>query len=104
MKTLTEIKRTHDVCEHMPSQDGDVYVLRHSDGEVWARPTPVRTAIVDTVTERTPLEPDDIEDVEAYVDPGELRDVLTSEEGIVSFDVEGHEVFVDADGAIGVAG
>ncbi len=87
----------------MRPQDGEVYIISDTGDDVWASPTPVSTAIVDAVIARTELEADDLESVDTYVDAAELEDVLSGDEGDVSFQVEGHEVVVGANGDIDVS-
>ena len=88
----------------MSLEDGEVYIMSDDgEGEEWVSPTPASTVIVRAVTAETDLDADDLDDVERYVDPGELRDVLSAEEGTVTFQVEGYAVTVDADGDVDVA-
>jgi hypothetical protein len=87
----------------MQSEDGEVYIITANGNEEWATPTPVGTAIVDAVVDRTDLAQSDIEDIEAYVDLDTLAAVVTGEDDTIEFEIEGHDVFVDADGDIEVA-
>jgi hypothetical protein len=86
----------------MNSEEGEVYVLREGDDE-WVRPTPVEAAIVETLTGRTDLDPDDIDDLDAYVDREELSALLDGErEDDLSFEVQNHRITVDGAGNITV--
>ncbi|WP_302081746.1 HalOD1 output domain-containing protein [Salinibaculum rarum] len=86
----------------MSSEDGEVYVMRAETDEEWVSPKPVRTAITDALTEATALEESDIDTIESYVDLTALRGVLEGEDDDLTFDVEGHDVTVTADGDISV--
>ncbi len=86
----------------MPSENGEAYVIRDAGDDVWERPMPVSTAVVNAVTDATDLAGEDLADLDSYVDVSDLQDVLAAEEGAVEFAVEGHEVRVTADGDIEV--
>jgi len=88
----------------MESDDSEVYIITDAAGDEWFSPKPAGTAIADAVAAETGLDADDIDDIGAYVDPEELREVLGRQEGSVAFQVEGREVTVAADGTIEVAG
>ena len=70
--------------------------------EGWVSPTPVSTAVVEAVTGATALDADDLDDLDSYVDRSDLRDVVSSGDGSLTFAVEGHDVTVSADGSIRV--
>jgi hypothetical protein len=89
----------------MGSDDNEVYIITDAGGNgEWFSPKPADAAIADAVAAETGLDADDLDDIGAYVDPGELRDVLGQREGAVAFRIEGREVTVEADGTIEVAG
>ena len=88
----------------MSQEDGEVYLLHEEGSDGWVSPTPARQAIVDALTDATDLGADDVGDLEDYVDPDDLRDLLANEEGTLSFDVEDHEVTVDSTGTVTFAG
>jgi hypothetical protein len=89
----------------MSQEDGKVYLLREEGSNGWVSPTPARQAIVDALTDATDLGADDVGDLEDYVDPDDLRDLLEDEDaGALSFDVEDHQVTVDSGGTVTIAG
>jgi len=87
----------------MQSENREVYIITANGDEEWATPTPVGTAIVDAVVDRTDLAQSEIEGIEAYVDLDSLAAVVTGDDETIEFEIEGHDVFVDADGGIEVA-
>jgi len=87
--------------------DGELYVLGPGegaeDGEEWVSPRPVDEVVVDVLTDATGLSADDLDDLETYVDHGELATHLDGDrDGPLSFEVEGHDVVVAADGTVDV--
>ena len=86
----------------MSSEDGEVYIMTGAGDEEWVSPTPARTAITDAVTEATSVADGDIDDLETYVDPADLRAVLDSDEDEITFSVEDHDVTVTSGGDIDV--
>lgn len=86
----------------MESDGNDsVYIIRDA-GDEWVNPTPADEAIVDAVTAATDLSPDDVDDVEAYVDPAEFRTLFEGDSTSLTFTVEGYEITVDSTGDIDV--
>lgn len=87
----------------MSSEDSEIYLLSPEEGEDdWVSPTPARSAIVEALARDADLDDDDVDDLEAYVHPNAVREVLESESDTISFEVEGHEVTVDASGEVTV--
>jgi len=77
----------------MPA-DGGLYVFGGgaADGE-WVSPRPVGEAVADAVTATSDLTTDEIDDLEAYVDPADLAAHLDGEaDEAFTFTVEGHTV------------
>jgi hypothetical protein len=87
----------------MGSEENAVYIMQETEGEEWVSPRPVRAAIVEVVTTRTDLAADDLDDIDSYVDPDQVREVIEGDEESVTFTVEGHEVTLSEDGAIELA-
>jgi hypothetical protein len=87
----------------MSSEDGEMYIMSPSGDEDWVSPTPAGAAVAEAVSEATDVSAEEIDDIEAYVDPADLRAVLDGDDENVTFDVEGHDVTVTADGDIDVA-
>lgn len=87
----------------MSSEDGQVYIMSPSGDEEWVSPTPAHTAIADAVTDATELSEGDIDDLETYVELSELRALLDGDGGDLTFEIEGHDITVTADGDIDVA-
>jgi len=86
----------------MKTETGTVYMIRGSDDE-WVSPEPAERVISETVADVTGLAASDIDRIEAYVDTERLRDVVGDGDGErVSFEVEGYEVTVTADGTVTV--
>ena len=86
----------------MPSENGEAYVIRDTDDDVWARPTPVRTAVLDVVVEESHLSREDIADLDEYVDVADLHAILSADDGAVELAIEDCKVRVTADGDIDV--
>lgn len=86
----------------MSQEESEVYIMRDEDEAEWVSPTPAGRVVREAVADATDLDADDIDDLDAYVDLGELRGVLDGEDGSVTFDVEGHEVTVDSAGNVQV--
>lgn len=86
----------------MSSDDGEVYIMTGAGDEEWVSPTPAQTAITDAVTDATDLIEEDIDDIDAYVDLGDLRAVLDGVDDELTFTVEGHQVTVTETGDISV--
>ena len=88
--------------ERMNSEHGTVYMIRGRDDE-WVSPEPAERVISDTVADATGLAADEIDSIDAYVDTERLRAVVgDGDDETVSFEVEGHEVTVTADGTVTV--
>lgn len=87
----------------MSSEDGEMYIMSPSGDEEWVSPTPAGAAVAEAVSESTDVSSEDIDDLGAYVDPGNVRAVLDGSDENVTFEVEGHDVTVTADGDIDVA-
>jgi hypothetical protein len=75
----------------------DVYLLRR-DGE-WERPTPAGQAVADA----TDLDRGELDELDSYVDPADLRALVAAGDGTLTFTVEGREVTVDGAGDIRVS-
>lgn len=88
----------------MSSEDDDVYIMSEGDqGEEWVSPTPVGTAVAEAVSETTDVEESDLDDLGSYVDIDDVRSLLAGEGGeTLTFDIEGHDVTIHADGEIDV--
>ena len=86
----------------MHSENGAAYVIRDTDDDVWAHPTPVRTAVLDAVVDESHLSREDLATLDEYVDVADLQAVLSADDGAVEFAIEGCEVRVTADGDIEV--
>jgi len=88
----------------MSSEEHEVYIMQDEEEEEWVSPTPARAVILEAVTDQTDLEEGDLDDLGAYVDRDELREVL-EEDGAdkTTFAVEGHDVTVDSDGNVTVS-
>jgi|AntRauTorcE11898_2_1112593.scaffolds.fasta_scaffold21919_2 hypothetical protein len=86
----------------MSSEDGEVYIMTGEGDEEWVSPTPAQTAITDAVTDATNLAEEDIDDIETYVDLGELRRVLDGDDEELTFTLEDHEVTVTDAGDISI--
>lgn len=87
----------------MGSDDGTVYMIRGGSGDEWVSPVPAREVIVETVVDASDLTADDIGELGAYVDEGDLAAVLDAEADELTFSVEGHDVTVTSDGEVRVA-
>lgn len=85
----------------MGSEHGNVYLMQEADDE-WVSPTPASTAVREAVAGETDLDPADIDDIEAYVDPETLQSLLDDGGDDLTFVVEDHDVTVEADGTITV--
>jgi hypothetical protein len=79
----------------------DVYLLRR-DGE-WERPTPAGQAVADAVADATDLDRGELDELDSYVDPADLRALVAAGDGTLTFTVEGREVTVDGAGDIRVS-
>lgn len=88
----------------MDTEDGAVYIIRDGDEseDGWMSPTPAGRAVADAVAETTDLTADDVDALDSYVDPEDLRAVLDADDDAVAFTVEGHEVTLDSGGNIRV--
>ena len=79
-----------------------VYITVTDEGG-WEQPVPVDRAIVDAITNVTDLTEEDLADLSAYVDTHRIVRLLeTDATDPVSFEVEGHDVTLHADGGIHV--
>lgn len=92
----------------MKSDDGTVYMIRGGaageGGDEWVSPEPAAGVILDAVLAATALDRDDVDAVESYVDAADLRAVVgDGNRETITFEVEGHEVTVTADGDVTVA-
>jgi len=86
----------------MDSDDSEAIYFIRDAGDEWVSPTPADEAVVDAVTAATDLTPSDIDDIDAYVDPAELRRLLDEDAATLTLTVEGYEVVVDSAGDIEV--
>jgi hypothetical protein len=87
----------------MSTEQGDLYILLAEEDGEWERPIPARDAIRDAVVAATDLEETDIDELDTYLDPARLRDLLEGDgEHTRTFRIEGTEVTVTADGEITV--
>ncbi len=86
----------------MSPEEGEVYLMSEGDDGEWVSPTPADTAVRDAVAESTDLDADDLDDLDEYVDLDDLRDLLAGDDGEITFEVEGHDVTITADGTIDV--
>lgn len=85
----------------MSSETGGVYLMQDDDDGEWVRPIPAGVAVSDALGERTDLDADEVDTLDAYVDLDDLRALLGDERSEpLTFSVEGHEVSIDADGEI----
>ncbi|MBV0924267.1 hypothetical protein KTS45_08640 [Halomicroarcula limicola] len=92
----------------MNSDEGTVYMIRGraaaEGGDEWVSPEPAADVITDAVVAATDRTADEIDAIEAYVDADELRAVLgDGDSETITFDVEGHDVTVTADGEVTVS-
>ncbi len=87
----------------MSQEDREVYLLHGEGEEGWVSPQPARAAIVEALTDATDLSAEEIGELDAYVEVGDLRDLLGGDDGTLSFGVEDHEVTVDSTGSVTVA-
>lgn len=87
----------------MSSNDSEMYIMSPSGDEEWVSPTPAGAAVTEAVSKATGVNSEDVEDLETYVDPRDLRAVLDSDEAKLTFEVEGNDVTITADGDIDVA-
>jgi hypothetical protein len=79
-----------------------VYITVTDDGG-WEQPIPISRAIVRAVTNVTDLGEDDLADLSTYVETHRIVRLLeTDATDPVSFEVEGHDVTLHADGGIHV--
>lgn len=90
----------------MPA-DGDRYVISHGgegDATGWVSPRPVDDVVLDAVTTATDLSADDLDDLDAYVDPADLAAQFDGDPGDepLTFAVEDHTVAVAPDGTVDV--
>ena len=87
----------------MSTEQGELYILLAEEDEEWERPIPARDAIRDAVVAATDLEETDVDELDSYLDPDRLRDLLEGDgERKRTFRIEGTEVTVTADGEITV--
>jgi len=84
----------------MDSDDSDAIYFIRDAGDEWVSPMPADEVVVDAVTAATDLTPSDIDDIDTYVDPTELRRLLNEDATTLTFTVEGYEVVVDSTGDI----
>jgi hypothetical protein len=79
-----------------------VYITVTDEGG-WEQPVPVGRAIVEAVTNVTDLAEEDLDDLSTYVDTHRIVRLLeTDTTDPVSFEIEGHDVTLHADGGIHV--
>jgi hypothetical protein len=83
----------------MASDDGEVYILAEGDGE-WVNPTAAGSLIRERLAAETHLEADDVDGLDAYLDPDDLRAVLAGDADAITVDVEGVAVTVDETGTV----
>lgn len=83
----------------MGSNDGQVYILAEGDGE-WVTPTAAGSLISRRLAAETHLQPDDVDGLDTYVDPADLRAVLAGDAEAITVDVEGVAVTVDETGSV----
>lgn len=87
----------------MGSKEHEVYIMQDTDGDEWVSPTPARDVIIAHVTDETDLEDGDLDDLDSYVDIGDLERVLNdTNDDSLEFTVEGHEVTVTSKGDVEV--
>jgi hypothetical protein len=86
----------------MNSEEQAVYLMQDTDEE-WVRPTPASVAIREAVTSETDLQERELEALEEYVDPEELRGFLETDDEYMTISVEGHDVTIHSDGDIDVS-
>lgn len=88
----------------MQTDDGTVYLIQGHEDDEWLSPKPAKAVITDALFETTGLSSDDIDHIDAYVDPETLRAVVgEGDRETITFDIEGHEVTVTDDGDVTVA-
>ena len=88
----------------MSSENGEMYIMQDADDEEWVSPTPARQAVVEALAETTDVEAEAVEDLDAYLDPSSLQELLDGERSDpLTFTVEDHEVTIDGDGEISVS-
>lgn len=87
----------------MSTEQGEVYILLAEDDDEWERPIPARVAIRDAVTAATDLEQRELQDLDAYLDWEQLRELLDGDGGQSrTFRIESHDLTITADGEITV--
>ena len=87
----------------MKSENGTVYMIRGHDTDEWVSPEPAEAVITDALVDATALTADDIDYIGSYVDATKLRAVVgDGDDDTITFDVEGHEVTVRANGDVTV--
>ena len=87
----------------MNSEHGTVYMIRGQEDE-WVSPEPADTVIAEALFDATDLTSDDLDHIGAYVEAAKLRAVVgDGDSDTITFDVEGNEVTVTADGDVTVA-
>jgi hypothetical protein len=75
------------------------------EAEAWVTPEPAELVIVEEVLAATDLPRAAIEPLEEHVNFEALEMVLEGDdEGVLTFDVDGHEITVAHDGSVEVAG
>lgn len=83
----------------MESDDGEVYILAEGDDE-WVNPTAAGSLIRERLATETDLEADEVDGLDTYLEPDELRAVLAGDADAITVDVEGVAVTVDETGAV----
>lgn len=88
----------------METADAELYIVqdRGGGGTEWVRPTPVEQTVTDALTEATGLTAADLDPLETYVDPADLRAALRATDGTITFPVEDYEVTVHSSGRVTV--
>jgi len=88
----------------METADAELYIVqdRGGGGTEWVRPTPVEQTVAEALTEATGLDAEEIDPLESYVDPGDLRAVLRATGGTITFPVEDYEVTLHSGGRVSV--
>ena len=84
--------------------EADLYIVRNRGEESpeWVQPTPVEQTVTDALTEATGLDAAAVDRLHSYVDPEDLRAVLCTTGGTVTFPVENYEVTVHSSGRVTV--
>jgi len=88
----------------MQSNEGTVYMIQGHDADGWVSPEPAAAVISEALFDATGLTSEDIDPIDTYVDAAQLRSVVgDGSSDTITFDVEGNEVTVTADGDVTVA-